>query len=266
MSVYIGGKHVPPSPGQGAVATSGLHITQSSTSLLAEAPALSRADWIPEGAFPELDELRTEHQGLRDQALAADRDASALKERFEAEDASHAEALRARVSDPSLEHPDLSSPEDRAAAVAEAEGRSRAVAEVQDAFLHRAVATIAERYPEWVAMLDSQDGEVEDRVEEARAALAKLEAQRDATVQLRLWLQRTAGHHPRFGVLDGRHIAYPDLAGVGRESTRTPAQDPGSAVEAETETGPVPVSPMGRAQQLAERASQFNLDGGDSNA
>jgi hypothetical protein len=231
---------------------------------LAEAPALCRADWIPEGAFAELDELRAEHQKLRNQSLAVDRELQAIKQRFDAEDSSNTTALRAKVSDPSVELPDLTPPEERAAAIGPLEDRKRAVAQVQDDFLRRAVAAITEKYPEWIAILDSQDGEIEDRIEEARAALANAERERGATVQLRVWLERTAGQHPRFRDLDGRHIAYPDLAGAGK--TAAPAGIPGSESESESESGPVAVSPTGRAQQLAERANRFNLNGGDSDA
>lgn len=198
-------RHAPPSFGAGG--------------LLDEAPALSRADWIPEGQFDQLDELREEHVRLHAAATEAAREIEAARARFEQEDATYAEAGRAQATGQGVELPELTPPEERAAELAPLDAKVKAITQVREQSAREAVATITARYDEWASELDARDGEVEARVEQARAALATAEAELGATVQLRAWLERTAGRHPMFRNLDGRHIAFAGLAGPAETKT-----------------------------------------------
>jgi hypothetical protein len=251
MSIHISGKPVPEFPAAGRSTAAPPPVTTTTTSLLVDAPAVSRLDWLPEGAFPVLDELRAEQARLGEMARQVSQETSATKARFEREGVEYHEAVCAQVTDPSTELPALTPPEERAATLAQLQERSNALAHLLDQFARRAVTTITEHYHEWVDDLNARDGEVQQRVEAARAALAEAEAEHGATIQLRAWLQRTAGHHPRFRDLDGRHIAYPDLSGAGVV--------PGSASEAPAmPSAPSEPSALGRAQLLAERAARFD--------
>lgn len=179
--------------------------------LLAEAPALARADWLPEGSLPELDELRAEHQRIHALAAEVGAEVAGVRRRHEEEDARHAEAVKAQALGHGVEVPKVTPPEARAAELAALEAKAKATREALEEFLGGAVAMIAERHDEWASVLDERDAEGERRVEEARQALAEAEAALGSTGRLRRWLMRTAGRDRRFGNLTGRHIAYPDL-------------------------------------------------------
>ena len=178
--------------------------------LLAEAPALARADWLPEGSLPELDELRAEHQRIFALAAEVGQEIAAVRRRHEEEDARRAEAVKAQALGHGVEAPEVTPPEERAAELTSLEAKASAVREALEEFLASAVATIGERYDEWAAELDERDVEAERRVEEARRALTEAEAALGASGQLRRWLARTAGRD-RFRNLAARHIAYSDI-------------------------------------------------------
>src|SRR5260221_9834097 len=78
------------------------------------------SDWLPEGTWDLLDELRTEHLRLRDQAVSCLEALAELTSRFEAEDQRRAEALReaARAANPIDAADERTSPEQRAGSVA----------------------------------------------------------------------------------------------------------------------------------------------------
>lgn len=200
-------RHVPPSRGNGG--------------LLAAAPAVSNREWLPEGTeIAELDELRAEHVRLYEAAGEIGRALDELRRRHEAEDAAYAGALKAQARGQGVELPEVTPPEERAAELAPLEAKARASTEVREEFTQRAVATIVERFEEWAAELDEHECEAEFQVEKARRALAEAEAQVGASVKLRRWLERTAGRHPRFRDIPGRHISYADLPAPPPPSTQ----------------------------------------------
>ncbi len=191
-------RHIPPSYGDWG--------------LLGEAPALSDREWLPPDSQLEgLDELRADHERLFEAGSEIGNALDEVRRRHEEEDAAYAEALKAQAAGQSVKVPELTPPEERAAELAPLEARARASAEVREEFAARAVATIVERYDEWASELSERDCEAEFQVEKARRALAEAEAEVGATVQLRRWLERTAGRHPRFRDIPGRHIPYADL-------------------------------------------------------
>jgi len=189
--------------------------------LLGEAPALNDPEWLPQGSdIEELDELRDEHERLHGAAVEIGRAVADVERRHEGEDARHAEALKAEAAGQKVKVPELTPPEERAAELAPLKARARASAEVREEFAVRAVETIAEGYDEWASELNERDAEAEFQVEKLRRALAEAEAEVGATLQLRHWLARTAGHS-RFRELPARHIQFAALAGAGRAGTYT---------------------------------------------
>jgi len=96
----------------------------------------------------------------------------------------------------------------------------RLSAEVREEFAVRAVETIRAGYDEWTSELQEREAEAEFQVEKARRALAEAEAAVGATLQLRHWLARTAGHS-RFRELPARHIQFAALSGAGRAGIYT---------------------------------------------
>ena len=191
-------RHVPPSYGEAG--------------LLSEAPALSDREWPPEGTgIEELDDLRAEHERLIDAAVEVGNELAEVRRRHEEEDREYADALRAQAAGQKVKIPELTPPAERAAELAPLEAKARANYEVREAFAQRAIETIKESYGDFVDVLDEREGEAEARVEAARRQLAEAEAEVGATVQLRQWLARTAGHS-RFRLMPERHIQYAALA------------------------------------------------------
>lgn len=171
---------------------------QPGTGLLDTQPALRRPDWLPEGLFPELDELRKEHLEHLD-SDAGDR-ARELREEYEAEDTARAEALRVGG-----EVPPVTPTAERQDALGEAEAeREAGVARFRD-FLDGAVAKIQELEPGWREQFQQKTAEANRKREEAAALLAAAERETERVARLELWLNRTV--NPRAG----RYVGAPDL-------------------------------------------------------
>jgi hypothetical protein len=168
------------------------------TGLLDSQPALRRPDWLPEGLFPELDELREEHLEHLN-SHAGDR-ARELREEYEAEDAARAEALRVGGDVPAV-----TPTAERQDALGEAEAeREAAVARFRD-FIDRAVETLHRLEPEWREQFKQKTAEANRKREEAAALLAAAERETERVSRLELWLDRTIS--PRAG----RYVGAPDL-------------------------------------------------------
>jgi len=171
------------------------------TGLLDTQPALRRPDWLPEGLFPELDELREEH--LEHLNSGAGQKVQELREAYEAEDAARAEALRL-----GRDLPVVTPTAERQDALGEAEAeREAAVARFRD-FLDRAVARLRALEPEWREQFREKNAEANRKREEAAALLAAAERESEKVTRLELWLDRTI--NPRAG----RYVGAPDLEPV----------------------------------------------------
>ena len=234
------------------------------TPLVALAPALSRAEWMPDGANAELDELRAEHLRLLVIATAAGSAAVAARRRFEQEDADYHEALREQVTDPNAELTERTPADARVAELADLDERSRAAMEVLDRFVRRAVETIAERHDDWAGELEAREAEIAERIEERRRALAEAEAEAGQTVAYRIWLGRTAGRHHIFRDTEARFIEFPAVGADARGLQ--PIRPAGVAVESPlppyepTRIDTPAMSPESRAALLAARAARHNGD------
>ncbi len=247
--IAIRGRVVPPGPIRSA-SGGPLNIGRHG-GLLHEAPAVVRPDWLPEGATPELDQLRDQQQALLGSAAEVDSAIAELRARYAAEDEAHAEALRARARGEAVELPGPTPPDERAAELASLEAQAVAIGEVIEQFAADTIAEITDKYDAWTAALDEEDAEAARRVEEARRALAEAEAALGQRGQLRAWLQRTAGRHPVFRDVTGRHIAFGALAGVAGPQ---PEVDRGPMLGDPPPPSVTATDPAMRAALLAERA------------
>lgn len=198
--------------------------------------ALFDKDWLPEGIFPELDELRLEHHRILDERCG--HLVSELQAKYEAEDAARQEALNAGE-----EPPPVTGSADREDSIKDAKARSWAVMERLAAFVERAAEVIKEKggerpeFPdepglvlsEWRQQFAASRSEAEVELEEARAALAKAERRAAYVDQIEGWLDRTV--KPR----GGRYIEAPEfgagLTEAEREEFRLAKRD----IEAEME-------------------------------
>jgi hypothetical protein len=179
---------------------------------LLAAPATGRADWLPEGEWAELDELRAEHRRILAARAEAVAEGAELRERFEAEDRARDAALMKRyASDTEVEVPEVTPADEREAAFAPLRARLDALKETLGEFLVRAEKTIAGNYETWSADLDSRDAQSQARVEAARAGRARAAAEVSDRQALRRWLARSAGLHPMFRQLAGRHIPFSEF-------------------------------------------------------
>lgn len=198
--------------------------------------ALFDKGWLPEGLFPELDELREEHHRILDESVTPS--SSELKEGYAAEDTARQEALNAGE-----EPPPVTGSAERQDAIKDAEAQSRAKVARLAAFVERAIEVIKEKggenpeFPdepglklsEWRQTFVSSRSEVEVEVEAAKAALAKAERRAAYIDQIETWLNRTV--KPR----GGRYIEAPEfgagLTEAEREEFRLAKRD----IEAEME-------------------------------
>ncbi len=163
---------------------------QPASGLLDEQPALQRPGWLPEGLFPELDELREEHHehlngGHGDKKRA-------LVEQYEAEDAARAEAMRLGNDVPAV-----TPTAERQDALSEAEAeREAGVAKLRD-FIDRAVVRLHELEPVWRQRLTARRAGHAAEVEQAKAALQEAEREVAKVDQAEQWVNRTV--NPRGG-------------------------------------------------------------------
>ena len=183
--------------------------------------ALFDRDWLPQGIFKELDELREEHHQLLDERcghLISD-----LRQKYEDEDTARQGALAAGE-----EPPPMTGSAEREDAINEAKAQSRASMERLAAFIERAIAVIKEKggerpefanelglvLSEWRQQFAASRSEVDAEVEAAKAALAKAERKATYVDQIEGWLNRTV--KPR----GGRYIEAPEFGSGLTEAER----------------------------------------------
>lgn len=175
-------------------------------------PALEAKDWLPEGIFPELDELREEHHRLLDETFAARDKCIALRSKYEGEDKARAAALATGE-----EPPPVTGSADRQDALGEAEAQLWASWHRVGAFVERAVEVFKEKggerpefpdepglvLPEWRQQMAAVRAEAAEEMEVARAALAKAERKEADAVGIDKWIDRLV--KPK----GGRYISAP---------------------------------------------------------
>jgi hypothetical protein len=180
-------------------------------------PALVAKDWLPEGLFPELDELREEHHQLLDEVFAARGECIRLQQQYDEEDQARAAALATGV-----EPPPVTGSAERQDKIGDAQARLWAGWDRVAAFVQRAAEVLKEKggerpqFPnepgvklsEWRQQFAATRAAAEAKAQEAREALAKAEREAANADQVEMWLDRTV--KPR----GGRYQSAPQL-GVG---------------------------------------------------
>lgn len=160
---------------------------------------LTRKDWLPEGLFPELDELREEHHRLLDETYEVRDESIALHKQYDDEDEARKEALL--VGD---DPPSVTGSADRKDALADATARLQAKWDIVADFANRALATIREKgeapefpdqpgvfLPEWRQYFVAQRAEADEEIEKARQALAAAEAKEARIKGNERWVDMT---------------------------------------------------------------------------
>jgi hypothetical protein len=161
---------------------------------------LTRKDWLPEGLFPELDELREEHHRLLDETYEVRDESIALHDKYEAEDEARKEALLAG-DDP----PPVTGSADRKDALADVTARLQAKWDIVAEFANRALAIIKEKggerpefpdepglvLPEWRQYFAAQRAEADEEIEKAKQALAAAEGKEARIKGNERWVDMT---------------------------------------------------------------------------
>lgn len=173
------------------------------------------ANWLPEGMWPELDDLRVEQLRLRG-VLVADIGAwHALADGFNTEDQKFAAELRQAYRDGFPPPEDTRTPEaERKAQLRGIEDRLWAGAVVFAEHADLVVATIRENEGKWLADLKSRAADALEKVREAERIAAEARTAQWHVAQLGKWLQNQADDGPfgRQPVPDG---STPKPATVG---------------------------------------------------
>lgn len=167
--------------------------------LVDDAPALGLPSWLPpDGAgWPELAELREQHQRLlvRQAKLYAAR--RELEAQFEQEDKGHRAAMAASFAADEPSDHELTPPAEREAALTALNEQLRGASDVIDTFLRETVAVIEQRVTAWSGDLaNRREGAAEQR-REAERLLAEARAEEVGVARLEQWLLRNAGVHER---------------------------------------------------------------------
>lgn len=209
---------------------------------IAHDPALARSDWLPQGTgWAGMDQLRDEHVRLLRARADAGREAAEIRRRHEEEDEQRQKALTAAfAAGRTVEPVEMTPREERRDELAPAEARVQASARALDDFLGSAVETIKEHEPEWLALLNEQDEKVRAVEEEAQRMVEQARANAARVPQMKAWLTRTAGSHPRFESIDGRHVPAPQ-----------PVADDSADLLAIANRNVIPQSPVIRGDELS---------------
>jgi hypothetical protein len=171
--------------------------------LLDSDPALRDPEWLPEGVFPEIDELREEHRARLDDIKAAGVKRSELLAQYEAEEEARNAALYAGEAVPAV-----TSASDRQDALAAAEAERVAAHRHFQDFFDRAVETFNRMAPFWQLRFAEARANRATAVEQAEAALRQAEREAANIDQAEQWVNRTVKP------LGGRYMQAPTF-GVG---------------------------------------------------
>jgi hypothetical protein len=161
------------------------------------------ANWLPQGLFPEIDELRAEHLARFADLQEVGDKRRAVVAGFEAEEQARNAALYAGGNAPAV-----TSTSDREDAMREVEAEVYAAKRrLHDFYIH-AVATFQRMAPAWQEQLAARRAQHEAEVEAAKAALMVSEREAANVEQAEQWIERTV--NPK----GGRYVQAPTF-GVG---------------------------------------------------
>jgi hypothetical protein len=153
--------------------------------------------WIPEGLWPELDELRPEHLRLRGQVADQLEALDALAKKHSAEDAAHSARLRQAHRDGTLGGvKDPRTPSEERAAEREAiQTVLEAGIEVLAEFADRVVRTIRDHEEQFLGDLRGKAAAAQDKRREAQRLAAEATAEEFRVWRLGQWVLATSEDH-----------------------------------------------------------------------
>ncbi|HEX4186641.1 MAG TPA: hypothetical protein VHY83_01970 [Solirubrobacteraceae bacterium] len=174
--------------------------------------------------FPELTQLRTEHERIRDAWKAETANVSAIERRVK--DGKKARELSMRDAFLSGAHvPDGEPDEQVKAELAQAKERSHAALAAYIEHVNVCVATIVEKREAWLGQLQGEEADVEAEYAQLRQQMLAVERKKGANYRLGYWVDLTGGDAAQF---PAAHIPYSiipqprstDLVEQARESQR----------------------------------------------
>lgn len=159
---------------------------------------LLKKDWLPQGLFPDLDELRAEHNELVSELENAAHVRHRMEERYKAEDTAR-EAAALALEDP----PPVTGSAERKDRLEEVRALVQARMDRLGAFVDRAIAVIKEKgaigefpdqpgaLPEWRIVFAALRAEAESEIQKAEEALRAAEGREAAIKGNERWLDKT---------------------------------------------------------------------------
>lgn len=167
-------------------------------------PVMAKADWLPAGLWPELDEIRDQHEEAVANLAEAKSRENALRFRLEREDKARVDAYKTGA-----EAPEMTPPAEREAqtrdAKARVEGADARLAET----VEQAVALIEANAAEWLADLARRERDAEEGREEAARLLAEADRASAEVARIDRWLRRTTGDAP-LGHISHKNLPLPN--------------------------------------------------------
>jgi hypothetical protein len=154
--------------------------------------------WLPQGLWPELDEIRAEHLRVREQVAAEQTALKAIDARFREEDRQHHLRLRQahRQGRPGSVEDRRTPSEERRAERAQIEERLEAGIMVFAEVTTAVITLVRGREGDWLADLRRRLEPAQEKRREAERLLAEAKMEEWQLHQLGQWVQRTAEDGP----------------------------------------------------------------------
>jgi hypothetical protein len=195
---------------------------------LSNAPAVGRENWLPQGLFADLDELRDRHVRLLAIRRENGTELRELTRQYENEDTAFDEATRAQIADPTVVLPEITTKEDRAKAREPLLRRARALEQELADLVVAIMAAVESRGDEWLDEIEGQAAGFDKDIEELMEQVAVLEAEIRSRRQVSAWIRRMSGRGRRAWVGRLRIVSFEECGanpeGRWRELKRMLAQ------------------------------------------
>lgn len=167
--------------------------------LIHETPTFTNPAWLPlDSGIEWLDDLGRDHRRLLAAQAATASERARLAAQFEQEDEDRREALAVSLrTGRDADVPDPTTPDQRAAALAELDQRLAAHRDALAGFIRDAIQTLEEQTPGWLADISASRAEAVEKRLEAQRLLAEADAQEARMWRLGEWVKRNGGVHER---------------------------------------------------------------------
>jgi hypothetical protein len=158
------------------------------------APAVWTERWLPDvDVFPELTQLREDHDRMQAQWKAEGAKVYEIKDRIEKDKEHRESALRdaylAGESDPKVEDES----EKLKVELEQAQERARAAGKAFVEHINVCITTIAEKRPEWLEQIESKEADIAAEAAGLEAQLREVQSQKGSFYTLYYWIDRTGG-------------------------------------------------------------------------